>query len=188
MEIGSWYDPVRDAVYLALCAAFGLDPESDDALARFVPDYREDVTNPQAPRKQDVCYFSISPQQGTEYDYIEQAYTVENGQGKAIISKPLPVAVLLSFYGSHADNDSEYFWALIQSDTGAGSARAVLREKGIVLSGKPQRPITLWETEGTHNRRRSDVHMNLLCKTVSTFNASLVQEPPEIISNPQFNN
>lgn len=188
MEMDSWFKPVSDAVYLALCAAFGLNRESDDALARFIPAYREDVTTPQAPRNANVCYFAISLRQNTEYDYVERSYTTENGSPKAIISRPIPVSVLLTFYGPKADDDSDKFWALIQWDSGPGSARAVLRENGIVLDGKPERPVSLWETESTYNRRRCDVRMNLLCKAVSKYTTSLVQEAPEINVSSQNNN
>lgn len=188
MEMDSWFKPVSDAVYLALCAAFGMDPDAPESNARFVPAYREDITTPQAPRNANVCYFAISLRQSTEYDYVERSYVVENGSPKAIISRPIPVSVLLTFYGPNADNDSDYFWALIQWDSGSGSARAALRENGLVLDGKPERPVSLWETEGTYNRRRCDVRMNLLGKAMSAYDADLVEEPPEINAVSQNNN
>lgn len=188
MEMDSWFKPVSDAVYMALCAAFRLDPESDEGLARFVPAYTEDVTTPQAPRNANVCYFAISLRQNTEYDYVERSYVVENGSPKAIVSRPIPVSVLLTFYGPRADDDSDSFWSLIQWDSGPESARAALRKRGIVLDGKPERPVSLWETEGTHNRRRCDIRMNLLCQALSKYDTELVQELPEIIPVTQTNN
>lgn len=188
MEMDSWFKPVSDAVYLALCAAFSLDPASDEGLARFVPAYRENVTTPQAPRNANVCYFAISLRQNTEYDYVEQSYAVENGSPKAIISRPIPVSVLLTFYGPKADDDSDFFWSSVQWDSGPDSARVTLRKNGVVLDGKPERPVSLWETEGTYNRRRCDVRMNLLCKAVSKYDTSLVEEPPEINVSSQNDN
>ncbi len=188
MEKEPWKKHVSDAVYLALCATFQLDPSSDEALARFIPAYIKDVTTPQAPRNANVCYFSISLMQGTEYDFIETSYSVKNNLPVATLKKPIPISVLLTFYGEDADDDAEQFWSLFQFDSGPSSARAVLREKNIAPSGKPERPVDVWEVEGTHNRRRSDVRVNLLYKSVTEYSTGLVETPPEITTVTQNNN
>ena len=188
MERESWRKPVSDAVYLALCAAFQLLPDSDEGLARFKPADEKDVITPQAPRNANVCYFSISLLEGTEYDFIETSYGTKNGLPIATLTKPIPISVLLTFYGEYADDDAEQFWSLLQFDSGSASARAVLRSKNIVPSGKPSRPQSVYEVEGTYRRRRCDVRMNLLYKVSTEYGASVIESPPEISTVTQNNN
>ena len=153
---------VRDAVYLALCKCFNLSPESTEALARFVPAYIEDATNTQAPRKTNVCYYALSELQGTEYDYIQVTHAMDDNSPKAFVQKTIPVSCLITFYGKDADDDAERFWSQIQFDTGKGSPRSILRGKNIVLRGtRPERPVSLYEVEGTYQRRRCDVRLEL---------------------------
>lgn len=188
MDRERWRKPVSDAVYLALCATFELDPESDEGLARFVPAYEKDVTTPQAPRNANVCYFDISLMQGTEYDFTEKKYSIKNGLPTIELQKPIPVTCLLTFYGQDADDDAEQFWSLIQFDSGPSSGRALLRKRNIVLSGRPERPVSVWQTEGTYNRRRCDVRMNLLFTFTSEYETEFVEIMPEINTTTQFNN
>ena len=176
----SWYSHCRDAVYLMLCKAFRLDPDGDEALARFVPAYTEDVTTPQAIRTANVCYFSLSVQQGTEYDYISLKHRIKKNVDTTTITKPIPVHVLLTFYGPDADGNAEHFITMFKWDNGCNSPRAALRKLNIVPSGQPGRPVAVHETEGTHIRRRCDIEMNLLYTLVDEYADSFVKMPPEI--------
>ena len=176
----SWYKHLKDAVYLALCAAFKVDPESSESLAHFIPAYEEDITTPQVKRTKTVCYYAISEIQGTEYDYINVVQKKVNGVPSSEITDPIPVNVLLTFYGPDADGEAERFWKLYQWDNGVGSPRSILRKLNIVPSGQPQRPIGLNENEGTYMRRRCDVSFNLLYTHVETFESTYIIELPEI--------
>jgi len=176
-----WYESVRDGIYEALCAAFGLDPDSQDALARFVPAYVEDTETPQAPRNVNLCYFNIESYSGEHgLNYIMQKQVAANGQTKTRIAKSVPCSVLVTFYGPTADDDAENFWSLFQWDNGATSPRGVLRKKGIVPIGTPERPVSLYEVEGTYQRRRSDVRVNLAYLDISEHTSSEVDTPPEV--------
>lgn len=184
-----WYETVGNGIYDALCAAFGLDPDSSDALARFVPAYVEDTETPEAPRNVNLCYYNIESYQGdSTLDYIMHKQVLVNGQTKTQIKKTVPCSVLITFYGPSADDDAESFWSMFQWDNGANSPRAVLRKNSIVPIGTPARPISLFEVEGTYQRRRSDVRVNLAYLDISEHASSEVQTPPEIVLHSQTNN
>lgn len=178
----TWNEKVSDAVYDMLCAAFKVNPDLDSSLSRFVPAYVEDVTTPQAHRPKNVCYYYFSVTQGTEYDYIEVSHK-RNTKGElvATVKKNIPVTLLLCFYGPDADADSEYFWSAFLHDSGYNSPRAVLRRQDIVPSGKPKRPLFIEQTEGTYNRRRCDVSMNLLYKMKYEEVVEAIMSAPEIV-------
>ena len=172
----AWMDHMRDAVYQALCAAFGKDPEAEESLARFVPAYYEKATNPQAMRDTDICYYALSEEQTPGTDFIQIRYRSDGAK----IVKTIPVSALLTFYGPNADNDSEAFWSMIQFDSGAISPRAILRGKNVVLDGEPGRPVAVFESEGTYNRRRCDVRLRLAYLEITDKPVGLVEKPPEI--------
>ena len=185
-----WYSVVKDNIYLALCAAFRMDPDSTEALKKFVPAYVEDTITPQAPRNLDVCYFSIERSTGdTGLDYI-QLVQATNVQGQAVtqIKKTIPASVLITFYGPNADDEAEEFWSVFQWDSGVNSPRAILRGSNIVPIGTPARPVSLYEVEGTYQRRRCDVRVNLAYLEIKEYESSEVDTMPEITSQPQYNN
>ena len=185
-----WFSTVRDGIYLALCAGFGLDPDSAEAMRKFVPAYIEDTITPQAPRNLDVCYYSVDRYTGDSgFDYI-QLVQATNRLGKTVtqIKKEIPATVLLTFYGPNADDEAEEFWSMFQWDSGVNSPRAILRKKNIVPIGTPARPVSLFEVEGTYQRRRCDVRVNLAYLEITEHESSEVDTVPEITSQPQFNN
>lgn len=176
----AWFDAVSDAVARMLCACFNLDPESQEAASRFIPAYVEDMTTPQAPRNKNVVYYALSEMQGSGFDYIMHRTDTVKGQTKTAIKKTIPINCMLTFYGSNADNDAELFWSMFQWDSGAESPRAILRSKRIVPIGLPERPVSLFEVEGTFHRRRCDVRLNLAFLEITEYQSSAVTEPPEI--------
>ena len=176
----AWFEKTSVAVAKALCACFNLDPESQEAITRFVPAYLENDTTPQAPRNKNVVYYALSEMQGTGYDYIQHNTKLVDGQVITTITKTIPISCLLTFYGNNADDDAELFWSMFQWDSGADSPRAVLRSEKIVPIGLPERPVSLFEVEGTFHRRRCDVRLNLAYLDVSVHQVSAVTEPPEI--------
>jgi len=181
-----WYETVRDGIYDALCAAFNVNPTSQEALSRFVPAYVEDTITPQAPRNVNVTYFNIERPQGeSDLDYIMQKQVMRSGQVKTQIKKSIPCSVLITFYGPNADDDAEEFWSMFQWDNGVNSPRAILRSNKIVPIGKPARPVSLFEVEGTFQRRRCDVRVNLAYLDISEHNSSEVDSPPVIVIQPQ---
>lgn len=184
-----WYSTVKSAFYEALCATFGYDPDSAEGMNKFIPAYLEETIKPQAPRNLDVCYYAINNFQGDSgFDYIMLRQADKNGKTKTEIRKTVPCSVLTTFYGPNADDEAEEFWSKFQWDSGVNSPRAILRNYSIVPIGKPARPISLYEVEGTYQRRRSDVRVDLAYYDVSTYDSSEVDTPPEIVTVPQNNN
>ena len=183
-----WYSTVKEAMYEALCASFGLDPDSEQALNRFVPAYIEDTIKPQAPRNLDVTYYAINNyQEDSGFNYIMAQQTSLQGNAKTEIKKTIPASVLVTFYGPNADDDAEQFWSSFQWDNGSNSPRAMLRKHNIVPIGKPDRPVALYEVEGTYQRRRSDVQVDVAYYEVSVYDSSEVDSAPEITFQTQPN-
>ena len=175
-----WIEHVRESLHRALSAALDLDPESTEALKRIIPAYIENATNTQAPRNVDLCYYAVSPDPGTDLDYIQTSTKIENGSPVGVLKKSIPADVILTFYGPHADDDSEKVWSALQWDYGAGSPRAVLRARKIVLRGKPQRPEGLYETEGTYQRRRCDIRLEIVYLEETARPVPTVDVPPAV--------
>ena len=173
-------------VYMKLCRCAFYRCLPINIMKRFVPAYLENATNTQAPRDMDICYFAVSELRETDYDYIQSSVEEDKGVSYAVVKKTIPIDVLLTFYGPDADDDAELFWSRFQTDFGAGSARAVLRGLNIVPIGKPRRPVALYETEGTYQRRRCDVEVQLAYLHVERWAAGTVDNPPAVTVN--FNN
>ena len=177
-----WYEAVGAGIYEALCAAFDLDPDGA-GLKRFVPAYIEDVVTPQAPRNIDVTYYNVEKFTGNSgLNYQQARQITKNGLTKTQLEKSVPASVLITFYGPNADDDSEKFWSMFLWDGGKGSPRAILRKHGIVPIGKElDRPQPIFEVEGTYQRRRSDLRINLAYLETTEHESSEVTTPPEVV-------
>ncbi len=176
-----WFQNVSDAVYLALCAVFKMNPQSPESMKRFVPAYIESTTNIQAPRNMNICYFALSEMPESGFNYIQLKNIVVDEVPKVRMERTIPVSVLLTFYGSNADDDAEKFWSDFQWDSGSESARAILRGMNIAPIGKPDRPVSLFETEGTYHRRRCDVRLYLAYLYITEGDGEYVDNPPDIV-------
>ena len=162
-----WRETADRAVFDALCAVFGLDPESGEASRRFRAAYLQEATNPPTDRTKNVCYYALSEQLAANLDSVETSYQ-EGAEGmKAVLRKIIPVQCLFSFYGPDADDDAEKLWSLLYLDTGAGCARSILRHAQMVPVPRPNRPLAVPELEGSLWRRRCDltVFFSLLDET-----------------------
>ena len=172
----AWYEKVKDAVYDMLCSTFGADPEAQTSLDRFVPAYTDNVTTPQYNSNDNVCFYTLSEEQGTSVDYVS-----EETDGKHIlITSNIPISLLLTFYGPKAYDDAEYFWSRAMVDNGSGSPRSVLRKNQITYRGRPVRPVTSPELEGTLWRNRCDVRVPLVYLNVDQVDAGMIEEAPEV--------
>ena len=178
----SWEYIAKNGVYYALCAVFGMDPESEEALARFVPAYEYTVTTPQADRNANVCYYALRERQSTNLDYTEVTYARKKDEGaNARVGKNIPFTAELTFYGPQAYQDAELFWSVFQIDLDNTSARSKLRRLKIVPDGRPSRPLNNREVEGTFIRLRSDVELDLVLFDVSEIGYGTVDYPPEFV-------
>lgn len=167
-----------------LCIVFQLDPESTEALSRFVPAYEFTVTTPQADRNANVCYYALRERQGTNLDYTEITLADrEDTEVVATVGKNIPFAAELTFYGPRAYEDAELFWSVFQTDLDNTSARSMLRRMQIVPEGRPSRPLNNREVEGTFIRLRSDVELDLILYDTNRMPYGHVEHPPEFVEN-----
>lgn len=174
----AWFQKVQNAMYDALCAAFGVNPALASSLARFVPAYVEGITTPQADYNKNICYYAISSEQGTAYDYVDIRVKGSAGGPVTEIEKMIPVSVLMTFYGPDADDDAELCWSRLQVDNGYHSPRWHLRQAGIVIESI-NRPQTIPELEGSLWRRRADVRMRINVHDIDEIATNVVEHLPE---------
>ena len=172
----AWFKRADKAVFEALCACFGLDPASAEASKRFRAAYLEEATSPQSGRKDNLCYYALSENQNSSLDTLQFRY--ENSG--MTVRKVIPVHCLMTFYGPDADDDAERVWSVLFADLGQGSPRSILRLAGIVPIGRPSRPNTVPELEGSLWRRRTDLNVELSMLDEETLAVPQVEEPPEI--------
>ena len=177
-----WYETAADAVYKALCAAFLVNPESQEGMKRFVPAYLPNATTPQADRNVNVCYYDIKPADDPGFKYESVIYAPKNApQVKASVRRNMPITILITFYGPNADNDSEKFWAMCQADIDYRSPRSIMRKSHIVFNGRPDFPVGLDEIEGTYIRRRCDVRLNLVLRDINDIVYEPVEHAPDMV-------
>ena len=62
---------------------------------------------------------------------------------------------------------------------------SILRQMGIVPIGSPDRPVSVYEVEGTYQRRRMDVRVNLAYYESEDHESSHVDVAPEVIIQTQ---
>lgn len=176
----SWFRHVSDAVYDAVAAAMGLDPEAQSTLDRIVPAYVPGVTTPQYNSNDNVIFFALSEDTLAPDNYL----SIKGETESLTVTKVVPVSLLLTFYGPDADDDSERCWSRLMVDHGAGSPRSILRANKIVFNygpGRmPPRPVSAPELEGTLWRRRCDLRLSLSYLCTESLGMTPVENVPEI--------
>lgn len=189
----AWFRHVSDAVYDAVAAALGLDPEQQSTLDRIVPAYVPGITTPQYNSDDDVVFYALSEETTQESSYVavrgkSETLTDQHGAEQTVhklaVTKIIPVSLLLTFYGPNSDDDSEKVWARLMVDNGAGSPRSILRANNIVLNyglGRmPPRPVSVPELEGTLWRRRCDLRLSMSYLCTDELGMTPVEHVPEI--------
>ena len=165
------------AVYTALCACFSLSPSSPEAAYRFRPAYPPNTTLPQPPRDKDVCYISLTPDSGSDPQYIT---VLRADPDRDTWLRAIPLSLRLYFYGPHAIDDALTTRTLLFTDP----IRALLRQSGIIPIPSPFPPTTYPEVEGTLWRSRADLTLSLRILQQSETPATSVTVPPDLFINP----
>ncbi|MBR2800362.1 MAG: hypothetical protein IKE04_05745 [Oscillospiraceae bacterium] len=173
-----WQRDSEIGVALALCAVFGLDPESDEAIGFIRYTNRDGQNTPEADANRDVVYITLSTIQDPSTAW---ASTVYREDGSAAQTKTIPLSCLLSFYGMHANEYAEQARSGLMLDTGPGSPRFILRDHALVPVGWPDNPVTLPEPVGGVWRLRSDLRLRLNRLQVDSYPFDPMAQPPEII-------
>ena len=173
-----WQRDSEIAVALALCAVFGLDPESDEAIGFIRYTRRNGQNTAEADTGRDVVYITLSSISDPATAWASMRYD-ENGN--AAQTKTIPLSCLLSFYGEHANEYAEQARSGIMVDTGHGSPRYILRDHALVPVGWPDNPVTMPEPVGGVWRTRSDVRLRLNRLQVDQYSFEPLAQPPEVI-------
>lgn len=181
-----WLRESEIGVALALCAVFGLNPESDEAIGFIRYKYRDNQNVPEGLTKRDMVYITLSSTADPSSAWAAVAYksvsTVKNGVTEVSIfveqTKPIPLNCLLTFYGDHAREYAEQARSGLMIDTGPGSPRYILRDRKLVPAGWPDNPVTTPEPVAGIWRMRSDLRMHLNRLQVDQYPFLPVAEAP----------
>ena len=163
------------AVYEALCACFGLSPESAAASALIQPAYSEPENAPRPPRERNVVYYWLEREDAP--NDLAQMQVQEAGQVR--ILSFLAYRLQIVCYGSRAEEHAHRIRTMMYLD-GAGKPRGILRAAGIYPIPRPAQPAILREPEGSLWRRRADLTISLRVKDSLTATQATINNPPEI--------
>ena len=176
------YELIRDAVRIALCACFGLQPDSDEALAFIRRSYEEPEVIPQPARTTDVIYWDVSTDYGSDPVSYGSAVSQAAGSGFPSVERFLPCQLVVVCYGPSCAAHAEQIRSLIYVD-GANQPRSILRKAGIYPVPDPAPVELLYEPEGSLWRRRADVRIpfRTVCSVTSPAAVRTIQTAPVII-------
>lgn len=169
------------AIREAICACFGLQSGSDQALAFVRKAYEEPEVNPRTARSVDVVYWHVA----TDFGADPASYNTENistGINKPSSVRFLPFLLTVVCYGPACEANAHAIRSAMYFD-GYGQPRFVLRKKSIYPVPNPP-PITLlYEPEGSLWRRRADVVIPLrILDTFTSVSArNSIQVTPAVI-------
>ena len=174
-------DTLSLAVHNALCACFGLSPNSDDALAFVRQAYTEPENTPMPARSADVLYWSVSPVSGASVESGEASETA-SGTHKPTVHRFLPYQLLIICYGPNCEGNVSKIRSLLFID-GSGFPLSILRKAGIYPVPNPPSPQLLFEPEGSLWRRRADliVEMNIADSLTAAASRGAIQSTPVVI-------
>ena len=171
------------AVRKALCACFGLAPDSAEALSLVREAYAEPEVPPRPARNADVIYWSLSPDHGQrppEYNVTGQG----NGSHTPTVDQVLMYRLLVVCYGPASEMYAQRIRALFFVD-GKGFPREILRKAGVFPVPEPPPVEKLYEPEGSLWRSRADVSIALQVADTMTAPArrGAVRFAPAVIIN-----
>ncbi len=171
-----------EAVRQALCACFGLQPDSDQALSFIRRSYEEPEVNPVPARSTDVVYWDVSPDYGSDPAYYGTAAAQSPGSRLPSVERFLPWQLVVVCYGPGASVNAGIIRSLIFVD-GANQPRSILRKAGVYPVPDPAPVELLYEPEGSLWRRRADVRIQFraLSSVSSPVPVNAITSAPAII-------
>lgn len=173
-----WKDKAAEGIAKALCVVFDAEWESDEALSLIRYAYKTDSTPPEGERLENMVYIHLSLVQDAPTSWSSLAYGED---GKTVLTKTLPLSILLTFYGNDCEEMAEYARTRLLADTGYNSPRSILRGYKMVPVLPFSSPVNVHEPDAGEWRLRSDlrIRMNLLHE--DTYDYGSVQEIPDLI-------
>ena len=176
-------DSVMLAIRKAICACFGIESDSAEALSLVREAYTEPENTPRPARNTDVIYWYLSP----EYGQPPPAYNVAgelNGSHTPLVTQTLFYRLLVVCYGPYCESYSQRIRALFFVD-GKGFPREILRKAGVFPVPDPPPVEKLYEPEGSLWRHRADLSITLqVVDTITSPNRrGAIETPPAVIIN-----
>lgn len=169
------------AIREAICACFGLQSNSDQALAFVRKAYEEPEVNPRPARSVDVIYWHVA----TDYGADPASFNMEAssaGMNKPSSHRFLSYLLTVVCYGPACEANAHAIRSAMYFD-GFRQPRFILRKQSIYPVPNPP-PITLlYEPEGSLWRRRADVviPLRILDAFVSASARNSIQEMPAVV-------
>ena len=151
---------MNDALFSALCACFGLSPNSAEASLLIRPSFQDDPL-PQPPRTTNVVYYAAEPDPTAAE--APPAYGTNSPASAAHTPSVYRFSawiLRIVCYGPEATENAKKIRAFLYLD-GAGFPRAILRKVGIYPVPDPPEPTELHEPEGSLWRKRADLTVRL---------------------------
>lgn len=148
----------HSAVFDALCACFGLDRDSAEAIALIHEAYAEPENVPRPPRSRNVIYWTVL--QDLSSDPVSTEYNVEAGSHVPVVNTTLKYQLVVVCYGPDCEAYASRIRSMLFLD-GAGFPRQILRAAGIYPVPDPPQPSLLYEEEGSLWRKRADLTVRL---------------------------
>ena len=174
-------EQIRAVVRSALCACFALAPASDSALSFLREAYTDPENVPRPARSADVCYWSLSPDEGEGPASYGEA-DAGAGSHAAVVNRFLPYQLLVVCYGPGCEANAHRVRSFLYLD-GSGFPRQILRKAGIYPVPDPPAVDLLYEPEGSLWRRRADVRIPLRIRDSQAYEnrRSAIQSAPAVI-------
>ena len=148
-------------IYSALCACFGLAPDSAEASVLIRESYQDPENAPRPPRHTDVIYYTVEPDLLAEpQPPVYSARNPLNASHVPSVSQFSAWKLIVVCYGPAALDNARRIRSFLFLE-GSGYPRTVLRQAGIHLVPCPLEPMLLHEPEGSLWRLRADLTVSL---------------------------
>ena len=177
-----WKEKAFEGIAKALCMVFDLEWDSDEALKFIRKAYQQNITPPKASRRENVVYIHMSLVQDAPTDWAATSYGAD---GQAVLTKTLPLSILLTFYGDDCEEMSEYARTRLLADTGYPCPRAILRDYNMVPVLPFSSPIPVHEPDEGEWRLRSDLRIRLNLLHQDTYQYQAVESIPDLTIEPE---
>ena len=176
---------MNEAIYVALCACFGLMASTRQASILIREAYQEPENAPRPPRNTDVIYYSVVPDAAAQEAppvYREESHG--DSSQTPTVSAFSAWTLQIICYGPHALMNARKIRAFLYVD-GPGLPRSILRKAGLYPVPDPPEPILLHEPEGSLWRERADLTVSLRAEETQTHSVrrGAITVPPAVIIN-----
>ena len=170
------------AIFDALCACLGLNPESQDAASLIREAYAEPENGPRLPRNRNVIYWTVLQDPSADPVCSGQRTEADGaGRNTTVVYTTLKYQLIIVCYGPACVEHAVRIRSMLFLD-GFGSPRRILRNAGIYPVPDPPQPAILHEEEGSLWRKRADLTISLRVRHEETaLNQGNIQSPPEVI-------